>query len=677
MLKNKKILFLSLITSSLLHANETQTSLIEEIIVNANKMEENIKDVPQSISIITQEDIEQKGIKNIQDVIKEVPNMSIDSINQVSFRGINTSTFTTNNPVVIYLDGVPYYSMYDFNPSLANVEQIEILRGPQGTLYGKDAIGGVINIVTKLPKNKWQGSIGAEYGNDNYMQTTLNTSGAIIDDKLFAGINGSYNHNDSWMKNNYPGAKEDANEKNDRKTSGFLLYKPTDNLSARLTIADDYNKFYDNSFISPKSINSISRNDGENRNFDVDSYNKMETKSQALNVAYEFEKIKLESISTHKKNSMDSKYDANTYIHDGSNLYNYVDTDTYTEELRLSSKNQDIKWLTGLYFDKENTEIDTGYDSSLLTMKIPSTLNNKTQAIFGQTMIPLGNDFELTLGGRYQKIKKDIDLTSNTSMMGMSLPTFTYKEEKTWNSFLPKAALSYKINDNLTTYISVSKGYMPGGFNSSAQAGGTNEIMFEPQKSTNYEIGAKYIADNFALNAAIFRMNIEDIHIFKYLNPTTIVTDNAKKAHSEGIEVDGTYFITNNLSISAAIGLIKAKYDDYNDGTKYDGKRIQNTPEYTANLGISYLADSGIYGRVDFNARGETSFFDGGNKSMIEADGAIITNAKIGYKVGNFDIYTFAKNLTDEDYITNYTSNTTTVRLNDPRQFGIGAIYKF
>ncbi|MDN5042946.1 TonB-dependent receptor plug domain-containing protein [Aliarcobacter butzleri] len=99
MLKNKKILFLSLITSSLLHANETQTSLIEEIIVNANKMEENIKDVPQSISIITQEDIEQKGIKNIQDVIKEVPNMSIDSINQVSFRGINTSTFTTNNPL--------------------------------------------------------------------------------------------------------------------------------------------------------------------------------------------------------------------------------------------------------------------------------------------------------------------------------------------------------------------------------------------------------------------------------------------------------------------------------------------------------------------------------------------------------------------------------------------------
>lgn len=675
MLINKKLLVLSLFASSLLYANEV--TQIKEITVSANKIEENIQDVPQSISVITEEDIEQKGIKNIQDVIKEIPNISIDSINQVSFRGLNTSTFTTNNPIVIYLDGVPYYSMYDFNPSLANVEQIEVLRGPQGTLYGKDAIGGVINIITKEPENEWTGSVSAEYGNDNYIQSTINTSGAIIHNKLYAGVNGSYNHNDSWMKNNYLGAKKDANEKNDRKTSGFLLYKPTDSLSVRLTVADDYNKFYDNSFISSKSINTISREDGENRSFDVDSFQKFKTKSQALNIAYDWEKMKLESITTHKKSFMDSLYDADSTVHDGSNLYNYVDTDAYTEELRLSSKDQDIKWIAGLYFDKEDIEIDTGYDSSLLMMKIPSTATNKTQAIFGQTIIPLGDNIELTLGARYQHIKKEIGLVSNTSITGTALPQFSYNDNKSWNAFLPKAALAYKINDNLITYLSFSKGYMPGGFNTSAQTGNTDDIMFEPQKSTNYEIGAKYIGDNFTLNASIFRMNIKDIHILKYLDPTTVVTDNAKKAHSQGLELDGIYFITNKLTVSGSLGLIQAKYDDYNDGTKYDGERIQNTPEYTANLGVSYLDDSGIYGRIDFNARGKTSFFDGGNKSMIEADGALITNVKVGYKIGSFDIYAFAKNLTDEDYITNYASNTTTVRLNDPRQFGIGAIYKF
>ncbi|MCG3678808.1 TonB-dependent receptor [Aliarcobacter butzleri] len=681
MLKSKKILFLSLVTSSLLFAEET--TKLEEITVSANKMEENIQDVPQSISVITEEDIEQKEIKSIKDIVKEVPNMSIDKINQVSFRGLNTSTFTSNNPVVIYLDGVPYYSMYDYDPSLANIEQIEVLRGPQGTLYGKDAIGGVINIVTKEPTNDWKGSIGAEYGNDNYIQTRVNTSGAFIDNKLYAGINGSYKHTDGWMTNNYLEVEEDANSEKDRKTSGFLLYKPTDNLSAKLTVADNYNKFYDDSFTVDKSkpLNDISRNDGKNRNFDVDSYREDKAKSQALNIVYELEKVKFESTTTHKKSSTEIKYDMDFNVNDGSYINFSNDTETYTQEFKLSSKNQDIKWLTGIYFDKEESDIYQEINSTAYSMKLPSTHNSKNQALFAQTMIPLGESFELTLGGRYQKIKKDVNSLLNISMMGMNLPSFNYSDEKTWNSFLPKAALTYKINDNLSTYISFSKGYMAGGFNNAAQMGSTNENMFEPQKSTNYEVGAKYIGDNFALNTTIFRMDIEDIHTFRYITPSVVVVNNAKKAHSQGIEIDGTYFITNNLSISAAIGLIKAKYDDYDNGMKkFDGEKIENTPSYTANFGISYLANSGLYGRLDFNARGNTSYLDGANNSMIEADGAIITNAKIGYKVGDFDIYAFAKNLTDENYINYYVSNTNIdhqVRLNDPRQFGIGAIYKF
>ncbi|MDN5106152.1 TonB-dependent receptor plug domain-containing protein, partial [Aliarcobacter butzleri] len=162
MLKKKNIILFSLFVSSLLFANET--TKLEEITVSANKMEENIQDVPQSITVIDEETIEQKGIKNISDVIKEVPNMNIMANTGMgtttSFRGLNASMFTNNNPVVIYIDGVPYYDRFDFNPSLANVEQIEILRGPQGTLYGKDAIGAVINITTKSPSNEWHGNIG-------------------------------------------------------------------------------------------------------------------------------------------------------------------------------------------------------------------------------------------------------------------------------------------------------------------------------------------------------------------------------------------------------------------------------------------------------------------------------------------------------------------------------------
>lgn len=690
----KKIIVLSLVTYSILTANETKK--LEEIKVSANKIEENIQDVPQSITVIDEETIEQKGIKNISDIVKEVPNMNIlNAANgaAVSFRGLNSSMFTNNNPVVIYVDGVPYYDRFDFNPSLADVEQIEVLRGPQGTLYGKDAIGAVINITTKTPKNKWSGSIEAEYGNDNTFNTKLNTSGAIVDNKLFAGINGSFYHTDGWITNNYSNMRKDANEKNDRKTSGFLLWKPTDNFSARLTIADNYEKkyFMDGFSSDPNlDINSLKRDDAKNVSFDVPAWDKTKVKSQALNLSYELEKVKINSTTTHKKTDLDAEFDTDNRAdnaNDGLRQWNYTELDAWSQELKLSSKNQDIKWVTGLYFDKENRKqgpygAEQLYLGAVYVGDAYSDSDSKTQAIFGQTMIPLGEDFELTLGGRYQKINKGIDVVAKSSWAGMSIPDVSYEDEKTWNTFLPKAALSYKINDNLTTYVSVSKGYMPGGFNYYPSTSNGQDNTFEPQKSTNYEIGAKYIGDSFALNTSIFRMDIKDIHVYKQLmGGTVFATSNAKKAHSQGIEVDGTYFLTDNLSLFGAVGLIQAKYDDYDNGIrKYDGEKIENTPSYTANFGISYLANSGLYGRLDFNARGNTSYLDGANNDrLIRADGGITANTKIGYRINNWDIYSYVNNITDEDYVTSYMSKAgvSWVGFNEPRRFGVGAIYKF
>jgi len=158
---------------SLLNADEpkSETTRLNEIKVSANKMEENIKDVPQSVSVINENSIEESSIKSVPEIIEKIPNLSSTHMysEMVNFRGINTSIFTNNNPVVIYIDGIPHSSVYAFNVSLQNAQQVEVLRGPQGALYGKDSIGGVINIITKKPKNELNGFIGAEYGTDNFM----------------------------------------------------------------------------------------------------------------------------------------------------------------------------------------------------------------------------------------------------------------------------------------------------------------------------------------------------------------------------------------------------------------------------------------------------------------------------------------------------------------------------
>ncbi len=691
----KLALGISIVCANFLFANDTIK--LDDVSVSANKIEENIKDVPQSITVIDEEILAEKGIKTINDVVKEVPNMITSGSNngvQTSFRGLNLSMFTNSNPVVIYVDGVPYYDRYDFDPSLANVEQVEILRGPQGTLYGKDAIGAVINIITKNPTNEWSGSIGAEYGNNNYMQSSFNTSGALIENKLFAGINGSFMSDDGWISNNYPGMDKNADKDKERKTSAFLLFKPTDRFSTKLTITDNYSKtnWMDglNTADISTPISSIKRDSAKNANFDVPTYEESKVKSQSLNLNYDFDNITLDSTTTHKKFNLDGDYDGDYIsgtINDGLRMFNYTNSDTWTQEIKLSGKIQDIKWVAGVYADDEERDIGP-YGMEMMNMGAVyvsdayAKANSKTQAVFGQTMIPFAEKFELTLGGRYQKIKKDIDLTMKSSFGGVALPDFVYKDDKSWNTFLPKVALSYKNSDSLTTFASVSKGYMPGGFNYFANSGATAENSFDPQKSTNYEVGMKYTGENYLLNASVFRMDIEDIHIYRVAGGGTIwITDNAKKAHTQGIEIDGKYFLTDNIELSGAIGFIDAKYDDYDTGTAiYDGKRIENTPKYTANVGIAYVSDSGIYGRLDAFARGDTSYFDGANSTMVTADGAIISNLKVGYKIKDWDIYGYIKNITDEEYIDSFRSSSSGMQIagfNEPRTFGIGARYKF
>ncbi|MCD4758383.1 MAG: TonB-dependent receptor [Arcobacteraceae bacterium] len=695
-MNTKRLLFgLSVVCANFLFANDTVK--LDDVSVSANKIEENIKDVPQSITVIDEEILAEKGIKTINDVVKEVPNMITSGSNngvQTSFRGLNLSMFTNSNPVVIYVDGVPYYDRYDFDPSLANVEQVEILRGPQGTLYGKDAIGAVINIITKNPTNEWSGSIGAEYGSNNYMQSSFNTSGALIENKLYAGINGSFMSDDGWITNNYSGMDNDADKDKERKTSAFLLFQPTDKFSTKLIVTDNYSKtnWMDglNTADITTPINSIKRKDVKNASFDVPTYEESRVKSQSLNLSYDFDDMKLESTTTHKKFDIDGDYDGDYVsgnLNDGLRMFNYTDMETYTQELKLSGKNQNIKWVAGLYVDDEERDIgpygmETMSMGAVYVSDVYADANSKTQAIFGQTMIPLADKFELTLGGRYQKIKKDVDLTMYQTFGGVALPDFVYKDEKSWNTFLPKVALAYQNSDSLTTFASVSKGYMPGGFNYFASSGGTTENSFDPQKSTNYEVGMKYTGEDYLINASMFRMDIEDIHIYRVAGGGTIwLTDNAKKAHTQGIEIDGKYFLTDNIELSGAIGFIDAKYDDYDTGTtKYDGERIENTPKYTANIGIAYVADSGIYGRLDAFARGKTNYFDGANNTMVSADGAIISNLKIGYKVNTWDIYGYIKNITDEEYIDSFRSSSSGMQIvgfNEPRTFGIGARYKF
>ena len=349
---------LSLLVCTLLYGADSDVQL-EEVTVTANKMEENIYDVPQSITVIDELTLEERGVKTISDVILLVPNMSASTMDgtYINFRGLNSSTFTNNNPVVIYIDGIAQSDRFGFDASMANVERIEVLRGPQGTLYGKDAIGAVINIVTKAPSNEWHGSIGAEYGSQEHIFNTLNLSGPLIDNTLFWGINAQLTQDDGWINNVHNGSEDDSvNAERDRKISTYFLYKPNDKLSVRLTLSKDY--FKKNWFDGEASLDPVNtkRDDAKYVDFDVPTSTKIESLAQSLSFNYQFEGMLFDSITTHKQLESLSHIDqdfGNDPAYDGLVMFGNTTSKSWTQEFRLSGKSEGgIKWIGGVYGEK-------------------------------------------------------------------------------------------------------------------------------------------------------------------------------------------------------------------------------------------------------------------------------------------------------------------------------------
>jgi len=662
---------------------------IDVISVTANKIEEDIKDVPQSISVIDETLIEEKGMKSVVDIIKNAPNINAVTYGsptriQTNIRGLNTSVFTNNNPVIIYIDGLPYSDSYGFDLSLANVERIEVLRGPQATLYGKDAIGGVINVVTKEPSDEWSGKIGAEVGNLNSREFKFNTSGALKPDVLYFGLNGQLRTDDGWQTNSYPGTEKNADKFEDRRLSTYLLFEPTEEFSARFTYSNDYTDAYGNNGygISGASFSDFKRNDAEDIIAELDTREELKINSQALQLAYDFGDFTVASVTTHRDQKMEGIYDfdvGNNPMFGTASQFDTQDRKAWTQELTLKSNNSEgLRYVAGIYLDtSERKRGPYGWDFPGFGLQnAESSSDEKTTALFGQVIYPVTDRLDLTLGGRYQKIKKDIDL----DFLVNGTVFHSIKGDKDWSKFLPKAALNYRLNDNWSTFVSYSQGYMPGGFNFFATSGTVDDNSFEPQISTNYEIGIKGQTGKMTLGAALFYMDIKDIHVFRSEGPQ-FFTDNADKAHSFGVEFDMTYQVTEQLEVSAAIGLIKAEYDDYDagGGVTYDGEKIEQTPDYTVSLGAAYYHPNGFYSRADLNMLGETRFFDSGAQSFPERDAQTTVDARIGYVTGDWEIYAYGKNLTDEEYITGYRANSmiSIASFNDPRTFGAGVKYEF
>lgn len=646
---------------------------MEDITVTARKQKENVQDVPMSISVITQMDIEDKKIEDMYDVADFAPSLIIpdngaSGTNSPYMRGIGAD-HGYNVPVGLYIDGVPKLSTFGYDEAFLDIERVEILKGPQGTLYGKNNEAGVINIITRQPDNESRSKISIEVGEDSKRQFTANLAGPIKKDKVYFGLCTRYYEKEGFITNSDTGDVVD-----DRKHlfgKAQLRFTPSDTLDISL-IASRFE--YDDGALRQDLTQAGAASYGlpftgdRKVTSDLSGANESVSDTQSMRILWDInESLRLTSITA--RSVFDSKY-TNDLDYSNLTLVHQLDDAVYSrfsQELRLDSTTGKLKWLVGLYWDSDKDETDYVTESIYpsyagLTRR---DIEGNSYSGFANASYPILKDLTLSAGIRYDKEEKEFkDYVNDISRDGE------------WDEISPKLSLSYNFNPNLMVYTSIAKGYRSGGFNPLTPTG-SSYTTYDAESLWSYEIGEKLsLFDNrLVINGNLYYMDVSDMQVQEAISPRNTYLTNAAEATGKGVELEARARVMKGLDIMAGFAYNLLEFDTFEDANgNYEGNQNPYAPKFSYNVGFQYRNDRGYYVRADLIGYSRM-YLDKANEYTRPA--YQIVNAKVGYETANFDIYLYSRNLFDENYDSVGYFGGSYIIYSDPREVGLQMTFRY
>ncbi len=645
---------------------------LETLTVTAQKQEENQQDVPVSISVYDASTIEDKNVESLLGLAQYIPNVMLFQNGHPgnvspSFRGINAPGTSLSVAGGLYIDGVPILLPAGYESDLLDVERVEVLRGPQGTIYGKGAEAGVINIVSKMPGNEFHGRTMLVGGEDKKGQVIFNLRGPIVEDRLYFSLAGNFDRKNGFVKHTV--TQKIVDDRENKSGRAQLRWTPTDDLDISLIAASrrDHN---DAVRMNVTSLGAAMMGGTPQRHrvsSSLEGYERPETDSQALKVAYDINNdLTLTSITSHwlYKDIAQEDFDfgpAMVFETHKNSRYR-----TVSEELRLDYSTEQLKWLFGLYYERAKNDIDYWVGSVVPAMAGTTSrdISGNTYAGFTNVTYALTEQLGLIGGLRYEVEKQ----TFKDNMSGFST-------DESWSALSPKIALEYKFLPTLMTYASVAKGCRSGSFNWAA----TNPqyYSYDQEELWSYELGVKseFLDNRLIVNGALFYMDISDMQVEESITPALVYTTNAAKATSRGVELEMAYLITKGLKVNAGYGYIDTSFKKFKDVLgDYKDNRVPFAPNHTFTVGADYRHDSGWYVGADVTACGKM-YLDKANK--YSRDGYALVNAKIGYEMEHMNVYLYTKNLFNEEYNANGYMNGMYTMYSEPREVGLQLVCHF
>lgn len=675
MSKNRLFLLVALLTLFALRTNAQDSSSIEEdsvilrytaneVIIEAFKQNRNLSLQPVSASLISDGTIKENNLTNIKEISAFVPNLFIPDYGSkmtspIYIRGIGAAK---NAPSVgLYVDGVPYFDRSTFDFNINDIERIEVLRGPQGTIYGRNTMGGIMNVYTKSPFNYKGTNVNLSAGNYNTYQGGVSHYGMSDNQKVGYSLSGNYLHSGGYSQNKYTGKRADPIDA--VSTRVRLSWRILPRLTANLILAYEYSDQDGYPYrVYEKATGTI-----KNIDYNEHSFYRRNMSSNGLNIEYVTDNFKLGSQTSFQfydgKQGLDQDFSsADKYYVDF-----YQRQQMYSQEFNIKSIKEDAKyqWQFGVFGFHQNYAQNNDVDYRQTTKHAIQNVHNPTKgiAVYHQSQINdlLTPGLSLVLGLRY-----DYERTKNTLIRTTlekdkdPVVDSPIKDKVSFSQFIPKASLQYVFAKDKLGFFSVSRGYKTGGFNTTADD--DKDRTFDPEYSWCYDLGFKSsFWDNLlSFDLTFFYIDWRDQQISQ-AKPTGqgFLLRNAGKSSSKGLEFSTQINPLNNLNFQLSYGYTNAKYIEYkeSESTNYDDNYLPMVPRNTVSLGVNYKINTGLSWLDNISLHGQyvgTGKLYWNDKNDFSQPYYGVFNGKVSFARNNISIDLWAKNIGKKDYISYY-----------------------
>ncbi len=675
---------------------------LEQVVVTAEKTAERLQRVPVSVSAFTSRQVRAYRLWSLEDISGLVPNLYTanpgDNRNVTGIRGIVTTSY--DPAVVTYVDGVNQFSLDTYIPQLLDVERIEILRGPQGTLYGRNAMGGVLHVITKQPSNATKGFAEISLGNYGQQQYNAGFSTGIIPGKLFAGIAFQYQGREGFYTNTFTG--KDYDRQSVLSGNYSLVYRPSDRWKLGLNVKHSNNRNKGAFPLAPDPQTALEEPFVVNQNAQATMQD--DALNASISVQYQADQWEMLAQTAYQANYRvyDNPLDADFSPLDIISIFNNYGNDfnrvrVWTQEIRFNSRpaaDRKLQWSGGTFLFSQDNPVKQatvfgeqapllGFPDSNFSLISVNQGRNQGIAFFGQLKYRFAPDWNITAGLRYDYERRRLDV--GASYQKEPDPPFTTVPDTsatgTFQAVSPRIVLEYTPGEDQLLYLSYARGFRAGGFTQlSSDPSQPPLFAFDPEYSDNIELGWKFQGwnDRVRVNAALFYTRLRNAQVPTLVLPDAItVIQNAGDLESKGFEWELSLLPIRGLEIQYNAGFTDARYNtlrlaENGQAVNYDGNRQIFTPQSTQLLAAQYTVPVGIGGHYRLSLRGEwvrtgKQYFTLSNS--ISQDAYSLLNFRFGLGFKQYALHVWFRNAADTRYIA-YAYDFGGTHLGNPRTYG-------